>query len=389
MSISFFADGAGEFAELAAVLFVETAKSRGARHRAAGQRGCPARTPLALWPSSCVACGCADVFSDVLTRVAVGHERREAKPLAEPVVNLPGYVRIAGRHALTEDYRESQSRRGVPAKATASDGVPGRIVAALTAQHEPWLVMLFDLVRRHVAGGGGQWPWQDFADAKGATDGRARTAGQGARRELADDLGRLRAVVVQVGGPGWWHDTIVLPLRAGQPVSLDAGDRDGHRSAVQTEIERAAATSAEPAQAAALLRGQYGALRAAGASPADAVVEAVFALTGQTVSSRPGSTALLTQLAADWEVLYREQQAGAELHRLLAGSPSVPSPELLAELRPGYQRRRAGGVGRAAAVSGAAQELLTTLGQPAPAAHAGLAGLAAQLEIHPRQRRTA
>ena len=197
--------------------------TRQERNRLHGQHAyCPA--PKSWDPdihsldARCESVGCFDLFHDVLL-ATVHRMNQHDRP---PTTNVPAYVARVVQHELVERQRRHRVSMGFPAKPSRSDGVAGRVIAAITAgSSEPdrtWLVSLFRILRSYPFTPGrttSVWPLDGLTAEKCQADSHPRTIGSSeARAELRGDVEHVLAIARQVAGPQWVFDNIQLPMLA-------------------------------------------------------------------------------------------------------------------------------------------------------------------------------
>ncbi len=252
-------------------------------HRARGGRGCPSpRAPYGLHDPlarrlhpRCWDDGCLGVLHQVY---ALTIERLDGGTRTASVTTRAAYARRVVETVQVDLARRERVRRGLPAKPTRSDGVPGRVNAALL-QGNPdpvraaWLITLFRLLRSWVCRVDRvtlDWPIEAWAAQKSAADGRTRRPGsRQTAAEIRADVAEVLQVAERVAGSRWVNDTlraplstVVLPWPGWEPTPAMPG------ADVPTNAEWS------------ILVQRYAASRAAGAGPGAALHEACRSVFG-------------------------------------------------------------------------------------------------------------
>lgn len=214
--------------DLAEVVWWGTRTLRTRAHTARGLWRCPSRV-VPYGPADpsarqlherCREDGCLGIVHTVYAATTARLSRPGGD--ATPVVDRLKYARRVVASQVAELDRRARVGRGLPAKPTRTDGVPGRVRAAL-AEHgaDPvrrlWLVALFRMIsgyvcREHRAAA--LWPTDMWAAEKSALDGRLRGLGEAAGTEILADIQTVLGVARDVAGPEWVTVTILHPFLA-------------------------------------------------------------------------------------------------------------------------------------------------------------------------------
>lgn len=217
------AENPEHLARLAESAWWESSALRLAAHRQAGMSGCPTRhAPYAARDAAgaaanrvCEAHGCLDVFHEVL----LGCLEKLAGGIPERVEDVNRYLRRVVANEVADLERRARVRRGGPAKPTRTDGVPGRVIAAIqreTGDESEWLIAVFRMVRSYPHRPGSlatAWPLDGWTAEKSAHDGRMRVLGTAsARTEIRGDIDRVLAIATREAGAPWVHDNILGAL---------------------------------------------------------------------------------------------------------------------------------------------------------------------------------
>jgi hypothetical protein len=215
-------------------------------------------------------------------------ERLDGGTRTASVTTRAAYARRVVETVQVDLARRERVRRGLPAKPTRSDGVPGRVNAALlqgnpdpvraawlieTAKTIPSRTTLFRLLRSWVCRVDRvtlDWPIEAWAAQKSAADGRTRRPGsRQTAAEIRADVAEVLQVAERVAGSRWVNDTlraplstVVLPWPGWEPTPAMPG------ADVPTNAEWS------------ILVQRYAASRAAGAGPGAALHEACRSVFG-------------------------------------------------------------------------------------------------------------
>lgn len=272
--------------EIAEVVWWGTQTLRVRAHAARGVSRCPTRVVpySAADPRAqhlhvrCWEDGCLGIVHAVyLTTLARLQRRATQDRLA--VTDKLRYARRVVASQVAELDRAGRVSRGLPAKPTRSDGVPGRILAALrTSTEDPkrleWLEQLFRMVRGFVCREHRRaaiWPTDMWAAEKSVVDGRFRALGTAVvRREIEGDIHEVLKIAREVAGDSWVAANILHPFLTVVGPLPEEFDIPG------TEAED------DPTERAALVsfRARYAALRRAGWAPEAAFRQACAAVYG-------------------------------------------------------------------------------------------------------------
>jgi len=215
--------------DLADAMWWGTETLRLRAHRARGLAWCPTRVvPYgATDPSArrihprCLEDGCLGIVHDVYgaTTERLGRPAIHEEAIRDKVP----YVRRVVASQVAELDRKSRVARGLPAKPTRTDGIPGRVIAALRrAERDPihvaWDIQLFRMIRSYVCRANrltAAWPTDMWAAEKSLVDGRIRALGtEAVQREITGDIGRVVELARRTVGASWVADTITGPLLA-------------------------------------------------------------------------------------------------------------------------------------------------------------------------------
>lgn len=208
--------------EVADMVWKRSRVVRHGLHRRLGEAGCRGRGGFGssadtAWRESCDSAGCLDLLDEILTRVIAARERCPG-PLAQ------GYFHRVIEREIAEHGRRLRVEAGGPAKPTRSDGVPGRVIAALDAldadaQAQQWRRSLFRMMRAYphrLEPRGTDWPYDGWTAEKSKVDGRFRSVGAiSSHEEILADIRLVLEVATRVAGPRWVAETVVLPLMQG------------------------------------------------------------------------------------------------------------------------------------------------------------------------------
>ncbi len=273
--------------DIAEVIWWGTETLRLRAHQARGIAWCPTRAvPYGAtdpWAQRlhlrCREDGCLGVVHEIYTSTTERLRRPTASDEA-PVRNRVAYLRRVVSSQVAELDRRSRVSRGLPAKPTRTDGIPGRVIAALTvSRRDPvsllWDIQLFRMIRSYVCRPHrpvAAWPTDMWAAEKSRVDGRIRALGsEGVQREIAADIGRVVDLARDVAGSAWVAQTITGPfLGVAEPLPEDPDSAalvDSGDLADQVLVN--------------LLRARYAAARGRGASPEASFREASLAVYGQ------------------------------------------------------------------------------------------------------------
>lgn len=215
--------------DVAEVVWWGTHTLRLRAHSARGVSRCPTRVapysakdPEALRTNlRCREDGCLGIVHTVYvaTTARLKHQTdREGLQVA----NRLGYARRVVASQVAELDRTARVARGLPAKPTRTDGVPGRVIAAVRAEgsdplRREWLENLFRMIsgfvcrehRRAVV-----WPTDVWAAEKSQIDGRFRVIGIDATRaEILDDIATVITLGREVAGELWMARNILHPFQ--------------------------------------------------------------------------------------------------------------------------------------------------------------------------------
>lgn len=216
--------GVVSWQEVAAQIWNLTRSSRNLLH---GPNAlCPARIvpygpndPLArhVHPE-CAASGCLDHLHEVLLATIT---RLNGTDLSQ-VCDLPRYItRVAG-HEMIELKRRRRVAAGFPAKPSRTDGVPAKVIAAISAHldgvERDWALALFRILRSYPFVEGrtsSAWPLDGLTMEKSRLDGGVRVVGSGeARAEIRRDIDMVLDTAVASAGRAWVFDSILSPLQS-------------------------------------------------------------------------------------------------------------------------------------------------------------------------------
>ena len=297
-------------ADLAEVVWWGTQTVRVRAHAARGVSRCPTR--LVPYSASdptgrhlnarCREDGCLGIVHSIyLTTVTRLQDRATGQDHVAVSQWVP-YARRVVASQVAELDRAGRVARGLPAKPTRTDGVPGRVIEAMrhtTADpvRREWLEQLFRMVRAYVCRDNRQsveWPTDMWAAEKCAVDGCFRSLGTpAARREIEQDVDEVLRVARDVAGEEWLGGTILNPFRAvvgPLPDDLDVG----------CPID-----DADPAELALVsqFRTRYAASRTSGCGPDEAFLATSLAICGR----QPRGAA--ADVIADLEAWLADRQA--------------------------------------------------------------------------------
>lgn len=232
---------------------------------------------------ACLVAACMEIVHDVYIKITPKLDERlrslrDSGELGDPV----RYAHRTITSEVADMYRHRRVERGSPAKPSRSDGVPGRVIAALAERAEDgaasaWYEQLFRMMRGYVckAGAPGRgWPLDVWTTDKERADGRLRAVGgESARREIRTDITWVLGVATEVAGERWVHQNITGPLQTSSAqLSLDAIDAaHGQHPTVDAPDEEVLA---------GLARSEYARQRRLGAGPAEATRAALNAVYG-------------------------------------------------------------------------------------------------------------
>lgn len=224
--------------ELSDLIWQHTAAQRRQLHRDAGMSGCPSRQapygpeeeghrPV---PPSCFAVGCLDLVHDLLLDVRGKLDKRYSAGGTMPA-EPHRYANSVVVNSVRDRRREGRVARGLPAKPTRTDGVAGRVIAALRDEaSDPdasaWRVTLFGLVRAYpctLGWPGRNWPLDAWSQEKTRRDRQLRDIGSiAARTEISNDIEEVLRTADEVAGPQWRYDNITQPMLHGtDPIPHD------------------------------------------------------------------------------------------------------------------------------------------------------------------------
>lgn len=217
-----FVQGVVSWQEVAAQIWTLTHETRNAMH---GPHSlCPSRIvpygpndPDArrLHPA-CSAAGCLDHVHEVL---ALTITRMHHADLSD-VRDLPRYINRVVHHEVVELKRRDRVAVGFPAKPSRSDGVPGKVIAAIAARYPgvqgEWLITLFRIMRSYPFTEGRAavaWPIDGFTAEKCRVDGGVRAMGSSeSRAEIRHDITLVLQIATEIAGRPWVYETILSPL---------------------------------------------------------------------------------------------------------------------------------------------------------------------------------
>jgi len=229
-------------ARLFELIWQETSALRRENH---GGRGCPTalapygeRDPRgAKLADACLAGACMDLVHDIYISIKPRLDEKlrrlnEAGRLGDAVRYAHSTIKIE----VVELGRRWRVARGLPAKPSRSDGVPGRVNTVLAERAEDtvageWYNALFRMMRSYVCRPGAPgrgWPLDGWAQEKSKVDTRRRVVGgQRSRREIRADIAWVLSTAVEVAGSTWVHENITGSLQiSSTQLSLDAIETD-------------------------------------------------------------------------------------------------------------------------------------------------------------------
>lgn len=278
--------------DLAEAVWWGTATLRNRAHKARGSWRCPSRVapysvadPLAAQLHvRCREDGCLGIVHAIYAAASMRLQRSESDRAR--VLDRVRYARRVVASQVAELERAGRVSRGLPAKPTRTDGVPGRVIAAIDEQasdatERAWLEQLFRMISAYVCRehrAAAIWPTDMWASEKSGVDGQVRALGsEQVRAEILRDIQTVLGLARAVAGEGWVASNILHPFLAvvgPLPEDLSA-------SRLLTDLD--------PAERALLVdfRARYAAARAAGTPPEQAFRQACVSLYGCGPSGTP------------------------------------------------------------------------------------------------------
>ena len=207
---------------IAELVWYGTEKLRLRAHLTYGTSSCPSRsTPYVGGFSGSQVCrddGCIGVMHEVYAGTV---SRLSQSSAAHEIASRLAYARRIVATQVADLERSRRVARGMPAKPTRSDGIAGRIIAALTAdcpsqERAVWLTALFRMMRGYACRDqrtSSEWPLDMWAAEKTRIDGQLRLVGStGVRAEVRGDIATVLNTSERIAGRRWVMDTILHPL---------------------------------------------------------------------------------------------------------------------------------------------------------------------------------
>lgn len=213
----------------------------------------------------CAASGCVDLLHDVIARVLT-----KLDASTKPVVNVAAFCYRVARRELVEVKRAERTKAGFSARPSRSDGVAGRVDAALQDTGNgtaDWLVALFRILRAypysptHIPG---RWPVEGLMQERETRLPCEASSPEIVRAEIAHVL----RVATTVAGYQWVYDNLTFPL---------------HAHGADSELPETLSAPLEDRETTILsarLKESYQRLRLAGLSREEALNRAALTVTG-------------------------------------------------------------------------------------------------------------
>lgn len=215
--------------DVAEVVWWGTRTLRLRAHAARGVSQCPTRVapygtkdPAATRTNlRCREDGCLGILHAVYVATTAKLQRQDDRDGVK-VANRIGYARRVVASQVAELDRSGRVARGLPAKPTRTDGVPGHILAAIRAEtidpvRRTWLKKLFRMISAFVCREhrrAAVWPTDMWAAEKSQLDGQFRVIGVDATRaEILDDIATVLTFGRDVAGELWMARNILHPFQ--------------------------------------------------------------------------------------------------------------------------------------------------------------------------------
>jgi hypothetical protein len=242
--------------ELFELIWQETSVLRRAAHN---NRACPTamapygpRDPRgARLADACLAAACMDLVHEVYAKVRPKlNERLQKLHDSGKLGEASRYAHTTVRSEIAEMRRRWRVARGLAAKPSRPDGVPGGVITALAERAESelcaqWYKSLFGMIRCYACNEGApgrSWPLDAWTQEKSNLDAQPRVVGAASsRREISADITWVLATAAEVAGPAWVGKNITASLQISSAhLCLDAIDADhGSQPVVDSPDEMA------------------------------------------------------------------------------------------------------------------------------------------------------